>query len=160
VTVKCYPERVCIYLQDTLIARHTRSYDRRQDISDPDHEQRLLDQRKSAREQRLLSQFLALCHPAAAYYEGLTARRLDARSHLRKILALAQIYGNEAAAPAVEDALSFNAFSSEYIAHLLQARARSKAEPVSPLSLTRRADLLELDLPEPDLSVYEAKIHE
>jgi transposase len=160
VTVKLYPDRVCIYLQDTLIARHTRSYDRRQDISDPDHEQRLLDQRKSAREQRLLSQFLALCHHAAAYYEGLTARRLDARSHLRKILALAQIYGNEATARAVEDALSFNAFSSEYIAHLLQARTRSKTEPLSPLSLTRRADLLELDLPEPDLSVYEAKIHE
>jgi transposase len=160
VTVKLYPDRVCIYLQDTLIARHNRSYDRRQDISDPDHEKRLLDQRKSAREQRLLSQFLALCHHAAAYYEGLTARRLDARSHLRKILALAQIYGNEATARAVEDALSFNAFSSEYIAHLLQARARSKTEPVSPLSLTRRADLLELDLPEPDLSVYEAKIHE
>jgi transposase len=160
VTVKLYPDRVCIYLQDTLIARHTRSYDRRQDISDPDHEQRLLDQRKSAREQRLLSQFLALCHHAAAYYEGLTARRLDARSHLRKILALAQIYGNEATARALEDALSFNAFSSEYIAHLLQARARSKTEPLSPLSLTRRADLLELDLPEPDLSVYEAKIHE
>jgi transposase len=160
VTVKLYPDRVCIYLQDALIARHTRSYDRRQDISDPDHEKRLLDQRKSAREQRLLSQFLALCHHAAAYYEGLTARRLDARSHLRKILALAQIYGNEATARAVEDALSFNAFSSEYIAHLLQARARSKTEPISPLSLTRRADLLELDLPEPDLSVYEAKIHE
>jgi transposase len=160
VTVKLYPDRVCIYLQDTLIARHNRSYDRRQDISDPDHERRLLDQRKSAREQRLLSQFLALCHHAAAYYEGLTARRLDARSHLRKILALAQIYGNEATARAVEDALSFNAFSSEYIAHLFQARARSKTEPVSPLSLTRRADLLELDLPEPDLSVYEAKIHE
>ena len=91
-----------------------------------------------------ISQFLALCHHAAAYYEGLTARRLDARSHLRKILALAQIYGNEATARAVEDALSFNAFSSEYIAHLLQARARSKTEPISPLSLTRRADLLEL----------------
>jgi hypothetical protein len=73
---------------------------------------------------------------------------------------LAQIYGNEATARAIEDALSFNAFSSEYIAHLLQARARSRTEPVSPLSLTRRADLLELDLAEPDLSVYEAKTHE
>lgn len=160
VTAKLYPDRVCIYFQDSLIARHNRSYDRRQDISEPDHEKQLLDQRKSAREQRLLSQFLALCQHAAAYYEGLSARRLDARSHLRKILALAQIYGNEAAARAIEDALSFNAFSSEYIAHLLQARTRSRTEPVSPLSLTRRADLLELDLPEPDLSVYEVKTHE
>ena len=160
VTLKLYPDRVCIYYQDTLIARHPRSYDRRQDIKDPDHEKRLLDQRKSAREQRLVSDFLALCNQAAAYYEGLTARRLDARSHLRKILALAQIYGNEPTARAIEDALTFNAFSSEYIAHLLQARTRSRTEPASPLSLTRRADLLELDFPEPDLSVYEAKTHE
>lgn len=160
VTLKLYPDRVCVYYQDTLIARHPRSYDRRQDIKDPDHEKRLLDERKSAREQRLLSDFLALSNQAAAYYEGLTARRFDARSHLRKILALVEIYGKDATARALEDALTFNAFSSEYIAHLLQARAHSRTEPVSPLSLTRRADLLELDLPEPDLSVYEAKTHE
>jgi hypothetical protein len=160
VTLKLYPDRVCIYFQDSLIARHTRSYDRRQDIKDPDHEKRLLDERKSAREQRLVSDFLALSKHAAAYYEGLTARRFDARAHLRKILALLEIYGKPALARALEDALTFNAFSSEYIAHLLQARARLRTEPASPLSLTRRADLLELDLPEPDLSVYEAKAHD
>ena len=37
VTVKTYPDRVCIYHQDQLIARHLRSYDRHQDIEDPDH---------------------------------------------------------------------------------------------------------------------------
>jgi transposase len=160
VTVKLYPDRVCIYFQDTLIARHPRCYDRRQDITEPDHEKRLLDERKSAREQRLLSDFLALSKQAPAYYEGLTARSLDARSHVRKILALVEIYSKDATARALEDALAFNAFSSEYIAHLLQARARLRTGPVSPLSLTRRADLLELDLPEPDLSVYEVKTHE
>lgn len=154
-TVKAYPERLCIYHEDQLIARHTRSYDRHQDIEDPDHPKQLLEQRHSAREQRLLSQFLALCPPAQAYYAGIAARRFNARAHLRKILALAEIYGQAATARAIEDALAFNAFSSEYIAHLLAARARTKAEPLSPLSLTRRADLLELDLPEPDLSVYE-----
>jgi hypothetical protein len=56
---------------------------------------------------------------------------------------------------ALEDALAFNAFSSEYIAHLLEARARSPVLSSSPISLTRRHDLLELELPEPDLSIYE-----
>ena len=74
----------------------------------------------------------------------MTARRFDARSHLRKILAPVEIYGEDPTARALEEALTFNAFSSEYIAHLLQARARPRARPVSPLSLTRRADLLEL----------------
>lgn len=157
--LKAYPDRLCIYhqhaLQDTLIARHPRSYDRHQDIEDPDHPKALLEQRKNAREQRLLCQFLSLSNRAQAYYEGLTARRFNARVHLRKILALVEIYGKELTARALDDALAFNAFSSEYIAHLLEARARMRTELVSPLSLTRRADLLELDLPEPDLSVYE-----
>jgi transposase len=154
-TLKAYPERLCIYDDNALIARHPRSYDRHQDIEDPDHPRELLEQRSSAREQRLLSQFLKLSNNAQAYYEGIAARRFNARAHLRKILALADIYGLPACCRAIDDALVFNAFSSEYIAHLLEARARTKSEPISPLSLTRRADLLELELPEPDLSVYE-----
>jgi hypothetical protein len=134
-----------------------RSFDRHQDIEDPDHPKALLEQRHSARAQRLLSQFLALSSQAPAYYEALVARRFNARGHARKILALAEIYGQEACCRAIEDALVFNAFSSEYIAHLLKSRARTKSEPVSPLSLTRRADLLELELPEPDLSLYEVE---
>ena len=159
-TLKAYPERLCIYHQDRLIARHLRSFDRHQDIEDPDHPRALLEQRKSAREQRLLSQFLALSSKAPAYYEGLVARRFNARGHVRKILALAEIYGTEACCRAIEDALVFNAFSSEYIAHLLESRARTKSQPTSPLSLTRRADLLEIQLPEPDLSIYEVPDHE
>ena len=155
VNVKAYPDRICIYHQDRLIARHLRSFDRHQDIEDPDHPKALLEQRKSAREQRLLSQFLSLSSKAPAYYEGLLARRFNARGHVRKIIALAEIYGTDACSRAIEDALVFNAFSSEYIAHLLEARARTKSQPASPLSLTRRADLLDLELPEPDLSIYE-----
>lgn len=74
---------------------------------------------------------------------------------MRKILALAEIYGISATARALEDTLAFNTFPSEYIAHLLDARARAPAQTSSPISLTRRHDLLELELPEPDLSIYE-----
>ena len=154
-TVKAYPDRLCIYHQDRLVARHIRSFDRYQDIEDPDHPKEILAQRKSAREQRLLCQFPSLSNQAQAYYQGLTSRRFNARAHVRKILALAEIYGLPATARALEDARAFNAFSSEYIAHLLEARSRAPAQSSSPISLTRRHDLLELELPEPDLSIYE-----
>lgn len=154
-TVKAYPDRLCLYHQNELIAHHVRSFDRRQDIEDPDHPKVLLEQRHNAREQRLMSQFLALRCNAQVYYEGLVARRFNARGHVRKILALAEIYGKSDTERAIEDALVFSAFSSEYIAHLLESRARSKPQATSPLSLMRSADLLELDLPEPDLSIYE-----
>jgi hypothetical protein len=68
-TIKVYPDRLCIYDQDTLIARHLRSYDRRQDIEDPEHPKALLEERKNAREQRLLCQFLSLSNHAQTYYE-------------------------------------------------------------------------------------------
>ena len=156
VTVKAYPDRIVICRDEAVIARHRRSYDRRQDLEDPDHPKALLSQRRTAREQRLLMQFLALSAHAQGYYEGLENRRLNPRHHVRKILALAEIYGAEATTRAIADGLAFHAFSCEYIAHLLEVRART-IPPVSPLSLTRRQDLLELELPEADLSLYDVK---
>ncbi len=153
-TLKAYADRVCIYDADQLLWRHPRSMDRHQDIEEPEHARQLLVQRKSAREQRLLVHFLALSPCAQAYREGLEAKRVNARVHLRKILALAELHGKEAVARALEDGLELQAFSAEYIANILAARRRIDQEP-APLQLTRRADLLELEIPEPDLSIYD-----
>jgi transposase len=156
VTLKAYPDRVCIYHEARLIARHHRSYDRHQDIEDPDHPKALLAQRHNAREQRLLMRFLSLSPKAQAYYEGLEQRRANARLHVRKIIALSDIYGTEAVARALEDGLAFHAFSAEYIANLLEMRSRQQPT-ASPLHLTRRQDLLDIEIAEPDLSLYEVK---
>ena len=152
--LKAYAERVCIYDGEQLVARHARSMDRHQDIEDPEHARGLLTQRKSAREQRLLVQFLALSPRAQAYREGLEDKRVNARVHLRKIVALAELHGKEAVARALDDGLELQAFSAEYIANILAARRRI-GEPPAALQLTRRADLLDLELPEPDLSIYD-----
>ena len=147
------PDRVCIYHQDQLIARHPRCYDRHEDIEDPDHPKALIAQRANAREQRLWLRFLSLSPKAQNYYDGLQQRRANARHHLRKIVALSDIYGTELVARAIEDALVFHAFSCEYIANLLEQRQRLLPEPGA-LHLTRREDLLELELPEPNLGLY------
>jgi transposase len=154
VTLKAYPDRVCIYHQDKLIARHVRSYDRHKDIEDPDHPQALLAQRRNAREQRLLQRFLSLSRHAPAYVEGLEQRRVNPRHHLRKIVALSEIYGIDAVDRAIQDGIAFAAYSCEYIANILEMRARQTPEPAA-LHLTRRQDLLELELAAPDLSLYE-----
>jgi hypothetical protein len=74
-------------------------------------------------------------------------------------VALSEIYGLDPVARALEDAFAFQAFSCEYIANRLESRAWLRPEPPA-LHLTRRADLLELDLPPPDLSVYTAGLPE
>jgi hypothetical protein len=136
VTVKAYPDRLCIYFDNQLIARHPRGYGRHLDIEDPDHAKALIAQRSRAREQRLMMHFLALSPDAAAYYGGLEQRRLNARHHVRKILALAAIYPADYVARAISDGLAFQAFSAEYITNILETRARALPEP-GPLQLTR-----------------------
>jgi transposase len=153
-TLKIYPDRLCLYAQEQMIARHVRSFDRHQDIEDPDHPKALLAQRRGAEEQKLLQRFIALSHQADAYYRQLEQKRLNVRLHIRKIVALSEIYGREATARALEDALTFHAFSSEYIANLLEQRSQLIPE-AGALHVPHRDDLLRLRLPAADLSVYQ-----
>ncbi|WP_256354700.1 hypothetical protein [Variovorax sp. dw_308] len=73
---------------------------------------------------------------------------------MRRIVALAEIHGEAAVARAIVDGLAFQAFSAEYVTNMLEMRLRTLPEPGA-LQLTRRSDLLELELPEPDLSLYD-----
>lgn len=155
-TAKISAERIALFHQDQPVAEHVRSYDRHQDFEHPDHARPLLAQRQKAREQQLLTRFLSLCPQAPEYYEQLTHRRLNARHHVQKILALVEIYGADKVVRAIQDAHEYRAYSCEYIANILEQRQRKLPEPGA-LHLTRAADLLELDLPEPDLSVYDPK---
>lgn len=153
-TLKTSPDRLCLYHHNQLVARHPRSYDRHGDFEDPDHPKPLLEQRKKARDQKLFMRFLALSPQAELYYRQLEQRRLNPHHHVRKIVALSDIYSAEAVARAMADALEYGAFAADYIANLLEQRARFTPQE-SPLHLTRREDLLDLRLQPPDLSLYQ-----
>ena len=157
-TLKRFPERLLVYDQDKLVAEHVRHYDRHQDYELPDHVAPLLLQRHKAREQKLFLRFLALSPQAHDYYQQLEQRRLNPKHHAQKIVALSELYGLEAVARALEDAFTYQAFSCEYIANLLQQRQHPPQEPGA-LHLTRQQDLLELELPAPDLSLYDFPNH-
>jgi transposase len=155
-TLKLYPGRLLIFERDQLVAEHVRSYDRYQDIEWREHTAGLIHDRQQARWQRVLLRFLGLTAHAAAYHEQLAERRLNPRHHVQKIVALSEIYGVEAVGRALEDAHDLGAYSCEYIANLLEQRRRFLPE-AGALHLTRQSDMLELDLPAPDLSLYEPK---
>ena len=155
-TLKAYPDRICIYCAEKLIARHARSYDRNKDIEDPDHPKILIAQRRKAGDQKIFMRFLTLSPKAQEYYRELEKRRMSPRHHVEKIVALSEIYGMEPVARAIEDAFFFQAFSCEYITNLCEQRTRNLPEPGA-LHLTRRSDLLELEVQKPDLSVYQVE---
>ncbi len=153
-TLKLYADRLRLFAGENLVAEHVRSFERQQDVQHPDHEQALLQGRVAAREQKILLRFLGLCPQAQAYYEQLGERRLNVGHHLQKIVALSEIFGTDKTARAIADAHDLGAYSCEYISNLLEQRARFLPEPGA-LQLTRRSDLLELELPPPDLSPYD-----
>jgi hypothetical protein len=67
---------------------------------------------------------------------------------------LSDISTPEDVARALDDAIEYGAFAADYIANLLEQRARFTPQQ-SPLHLTRREDLLDLHLQPPDLSLYQ-----
>ena len=152
-TVKTYADRLCVYAQGKLVARHLRSYDRHQDFEDPDHPKELLAQRKKGRDQHILKRFFSITNRAQDYYQKLEQHRMNPLQHVYKIVALSEIYGNDEVRRAIEDTFVFKAFSCEYVANLLEQRAKIVKEPGA-LHLTHKEDLLELDVAKPDLSIY------
>lgn len=154
--MKAYSDRICLYHEHRLIARHARSYDRHRDIENPDHPKALLEHKRRAKDQKIIMRFLTLSPGSERYYQGLLERKLNLLYHLRQIVGLSEIYGTEAVARAIEDALELGAFSGEYIANLLEQRKRIST-PVGALHLTRSQDLLELEIEQPNLNLYEQR---
>ncbi len=153
-TLKMFADRLCLYHAHNLVASHPRSYERHRDFENPDHVKELLDQRRRARDAKWLLTFYALSPRAEFYHQQLAARSLNARSHVNKIVALADIYGSDKVARAIEDAIASEAFSSQYNDNILQQRERHIPQP-GPLHLTRRSDLLDLELSPADLTLYD-----
>ena len=152
--LKIFADRLCIYHSEKLVATHPRSYDRHRDFENPDHVKELLNQRRGARDAKVLLGFYALCPHAEEYLRQLKERHINPHQHVAKIIALSEVYTPDKVARAIEDSFEFQAFSSDYIANILEQRERFSPQ-ASPLHLTRRQDLLELELTQPDLSIYE-----
>lgn len=155
-TLKILPEQLLFFHNEKLVATHVRSYQRGQRLSNPDHIKELQTQRQQARNQTLLLAFLNLCAEAESYCRKLQEKRLNAPHHIQKILALSEIYGPDQVARALQDALHFEAIGCEYIANILAQRENPGVTPGA-LHLTRRQDLLDLEIAPPDLSLYEQK---
>jgi len=155
-TLHAFADRLCLYHDHRLVATHHRSYERHRDYENPDHVRELLDRRQRARDAKWLMSFLALTPLAQQYHDELHPRHLNPRVHIRNIIALTEIHGPDAVAEAIRDAIACQAYSSQYIQNILDQRQRPPARP-GPLHLTRRADMLELDLPAADLTAYEPK---
>ena len=148
------PDTVTIYRGQKLIAQHPRNYGRNQDIENPDHLSRLLEERKRGEDAALLARFLALSSKAESYYGALRQRELHAMGHVRRTLMLVDIHGRDAVSQALEQAVELGAYGSDYLNNIL-AHRRALLPLTGQLHLTRGAELLSLEVQQPDCSRYQ-----
>ena len=153
-SLKAYTDRILVLDGHQAVADHRRCYDRGQDFELPGHMDTLLAQRLRAHQQRQLVRFLQLGPAAPDYWEGLRERRPDAMVQVQRIVALAELHGEDLVCRLLEDLLRLQSFSADYVANLITQRQRPQAEP-SALHLTRASDLLDLEITPPDLSLYD-----
>ena len=155
ISLRVYPDRLALYHNGVLIAAPLRSYERYRDVLDPEHERELVTQRRAARDQAAWQRYLQLGPQAEPFFRQMQERRPNAGLHLRKIVGLVDIYGEEAVRVALLDAFELQVFGSDYIANILEQRRRFKPHDPGVLHVPRAGDLLNLDLPPADLSIYE-----
>ena len=153
-TMKIYPDLIVMYHESKLIAQHTRSYEKNMDFEDPEHVKKLLEERRNAKDQKLLRAFLKLTPMSERYYLGIKEKRFNPSEHIRKIMSLTEIYGSDDIRRAIDDALEFKAYSSDYIANLLEQRKRITPK-AAPLHLMRKSDMLDIEFDQPDMELYE-----
>ncbi len=153
-TLKASTDRIVILNGDQVVADHPRSYERRRDFEIRGHIEPLLHQRMRAHRQRQLVRFLTFGPAAQRYWEQLQQRRPDALTQVQRIVALSESHGVDLISRLLEDLLELEAFGADYIANLATQRQRISQE-CGALHLTRSSDLLDLEVPAPDLSLYD-----
>lgn len=139
--------------EGVFVTSHVRVPDRWQSIVKPQDEELLRCFTKRSKDNREISKFLTLGSEACSYLGELREKSLSVQTEIRKINALAEIYGTAATSRAVSDAMASHAFASDYILSLLKARA-SLQQSAAALHVPRNADLLDLTIAPPDLTIY------
>ena len=102
----------------------------------------------------MLARFLALSPKAESYYGALRQRELHAMGHVRRILLLVDIHGRDAVSQALQEAVELGAYGSDYL-HNILAHRRALLPLTGQLHLTRGAELLQLEVQQPDCSRYQ-----
>jgi len=157
VTVHILPQSLTVYSGGDLVAKHVRCFEKRPEaIVDPEHDLQLKRQHRRSEDRKALQRFLALGSIAITYHQGLQQRSLNELSHVRKILALAEYHDRDSVLHALQDAAAHDAFNADYIANLLQFR--SHVDEPSALHLPGKQELLDIELPEPDLDIYDRRL--
>jgi transposase len=138
------------------IARHRRSYDRRQQILDPAHQEELLKDKRKALGSTRGSRLSNAVPESEALLDAAFARGESAGRQTTQLLNLLDLYGASELQIAVREALERNTPCASSIAFILNRRQRlSRRRFPTPVDLSRRPDLADLDVQPHNSEIYD-----
>jgi transposase len=141
------------------IARHRRSYDRRQQVLDPAHQEELLKDKHKALGSTRGSRLSHAVPESEALLDASFARGESASRQTIQLLNLLDLYGAGELRVAIREALERNTPSASSVAFILNRRQRlSRRRPPTPVDLSRRPDLADLDVQPHDSEIYDELI--
>ena len=142
------------------IARHRRSYDRHERITDPKHEEALLEDKRRAMGNTRQGRLLDAAPEAEAFLDAAFQRGESVGSQTAQLLRLLDDYGADELRAAVHEALERQTPRASSVAFILARRHRTQRRRAPlPVDLTRRPDLADLHVKPHDLETYDELTH-
>ncbi len=143
-TLKADNQLVSVYDKEQLIARHHRAREHNQIVEDPSHRKGLLQSKPHATFFKHRDALMALGDTAKRYFEAMTRTEINIPHHVKKIMALVDLYGKTEVLSAMEHAMKHGAFGHEYVANIILSnrRRRSSPHPLGPPSSKINPELI------------------
>ena len=138
------------------LARHRRTYDRRQLVLDPAHQQALLQEKRKAIGSTPGGRLVQAVPESGALLEAAFARGESAGSQTAQLLKLLDTYGSGELRDAIREALEHGTPRVTSVAFLLRKhqRCRERQAPV-PVDLSQHPELAALNMQPQNLEVYD-----
>jgi transposase len=138
------------------IARHRRSFDRRQWILDPAHQKALLEEKHKATRSSRGGRLAQIVPESEALLEAAFARGESAGRQTAQLLKLLDTYGAEELRSAIGEVLERNTPRASSVAFLLRKRQRSRERSLPPpVDLSRHPELASLSVTPHKLETYD-----
>ena len=155
-TLKADNKTVTIYNKQKAIAKHHRSWEKRQRIELPAHREQVRKMKRRLWQDRQVAAFLSLGQDAQDYLNELVKAGQPIKKNVTKLLRLKDEYGVPSLILAIQKALRYHAAGADYIENILyQEMTPHHYHP--PVTL-RNQNLNRIRLSEPALAEYDAYI--
>ena len=150
------PDTVRVLDEDTEVARHSRSFDKRAVIEEPAHLEALVAWKRKARAARGMDRLRHAVPSSPGLLEGAARRGHNLGSATAGLLRLLDTWGAEAVESAVQEALAVDALHVAAVRQILEQRAQDAGTP-PPVAVTLPDDpkIRDLHVRPHDLATYD-----